>query len=78
MGQKSTHRILKIMKKQLNKELKKHLKHSLKHHMPTSFGGFLLGAYVVKDIVEEKLSELVGNVETIQECIDIVESTLSF
>ena len=46
--------------------------------MPTSFGGFILGVYVIKDAVEEKLSELTGNTETIQECIDIVESALQF
>jgi hypothetical protein len=62
----------------MNKKLKNHLKHSLKHHVPTSFGGFFIGVYVIKDVVEEKLYELVGNAETIQECIDIVQSALQF
>ena len=53
-----------------------HLKHSLKHHVPTSIGGFIIGALWVVDSIEESISKLAEDSETIQECIEIIQSAI--
>lgn len=54
----------------------KHVKHSLKHHVPAFGGGFGIGVFWILDSIEETISELSEDSETIQACIEIIQSVL--
>ena len=60
----------------MSKKATKHLKHSLKHHVPTSIGGFVLGIIWAVDTAKDAISGLAKDSETIQECIEIIESAI--
>ena len=62
----------------MGKKLIHHVKHSLKHHVPAFGGGFGIGVFWIVDSIEESISEITNDSETIQSCIEIFQSVLPF